>query len=98
VQFTGALASFMQTGSIAEIFGLRLFVDYVYTPSNAAVNAAYMGQILQSTETEGWALAEDIVSEVQRWAPQVGFRLVTHTTGKSGLVVEPFTCSIQHAT
>jgi hypothetical protein len=97
VQFSTALASYLQTGQISELFGLRLFVDYVYTPSNAATNLAYMGQVLQSNECEGWALAEDIISEIQRWAIQVGFRLVTHVSGKSALIVEPFTCSLQHA-
>jgi hypothetical protein len=97
VQFTTALASYLQTGQISELFGLRLFVDYVYTPSNCGANAAEYAQILQSNECVGFALAEDIISEIQRWAPQVGFRIVTHITGKSALIVDAFTCSIEHA-
>jgi hypothetical protein len=67
VQFTTALASYLQTGQISELFGLRLFVDYVYTPSNAGANSAYYAQVLQSNEAEGWAAAEDVISEIFPW-------------------------------
>lgn len=97
VQFTTALASYLQTGQISELFGLRLFVDYVYTPASPGGNSAKYAQVLQSNEASGWAAAEDVISEIQRWAPQVGFRIVTHITGKSALIVDAFTASIEHA-
>ncbi len=100
VQFTAAIADYLRTGSIAEIFGLRLFVDQVYntftggSPSN---NGDKMAHVLVSNEALGWAQAEDIVSEVQRWALQVGFRIVTHSIGKTALILDAFTGSLQHA-
>ncbi len=100
VQFTAAMADYLRTGSIAEIFGLRLFVDQVYntftggSPSN---NGDKMAHVLVSNEAIGWAQAEDIVSEVQRWALQVGFRIVTHSIGKTALILDAFTGSLQHA-
>jgi hypothetical protein len=96
VQFTTALATYLQTGQISELFGLRLFIDKVYEPATASADAAVMASVLQGGEAEGWAQAEDIVSEIQRWAPQVGFRIVTHTTGKSGLIMDPFVTLIEH--
>ncbi len=100
VQFTAAIADYLRTGSIAEIFGLRLFVDQVYntftggSPSN---NGDKMAHILVSNEAVGFAQAEDIVSEVQRWALQVGFRIVTHSIAKTALILDAFTGSLQHA-
>ncbi len=100
VQFTAAIADYLRTGSIAEIFGLRLFVDQVYntftggSPSNVGDKLAH---ILVSNEAVGFAQAEDIVSEVQRWALQVGFRIVTHSIAKTALILDAFTGSIQHA-
>jgi hypothetical protein len=100
VQFTAAMADYLRTGSIAEIFGLRLFVDQVYntftggSPSN---NGDKMAHVLVSNDAIGWAQAEDIVSEVQRWALQVGFRIVTHSIGKTALILDAFTGSLQHA-
>jgi len=102
VQYTAALADYLRTGSIAELFGLRLFVDQVYTPAagaqGAGANAAdRLAHVLVSNEALGYAQAEDIVSEVQRWALQVGFRIISHSMGKSALVLDEFTGSIQHA-
>jgi hypothetical protein len=100
VQYTAALADYLRTGSIAEIFGLRLFVDFQFAGVNAnfPANAKdVMATVLVSNEAVGWAQAEDIVSEVQRWALQVGFRVVTHSIGKSAMVLEPFTANTQHA-
>ncbi len=100
VQFTAALADYLRSGSIAEIFGLRLFVDKVYDRAiaNYGSNANdAIAHVLVSNEAVGWAQAEDIVSEVQRWALQVGFRIVTHSIGKTGLILDAFTGSIQHA-
>jgi hypothetical protein len=100
VQFTAALADYLRSGSIAEIFGLRLFVDKVYDRgiANFGSSAAdKIAHVLVSNEAVGWAQAEDIVSEVQRWALQVGFRIVTHSIGKTGLILDAFTGSIQHA-
>jgi hypothetical protein len=102
VQFTAALADYLRTGSIAELFGLRLFVDQVYTPAAGgsgagANNLDRLAHVLVSNEALGWAQAEDIVSEVQRWALQVGFRIISHSMGKSALVLDEFTGSINHA-
>jgi hypothetical protein len=97
VQFTTAMAAYVASGQISELFGLKLYVDKVYEPSNAAVANARLGSVLVSGETEGWAQAEDIISEIQRWAPQVGFRIVTHVTGKSARVMEPWVGHIVHA-
>ncbi len=100
VQYTAALADYLRTGSIAEVFGLRLFVDNIYlkTSANFTSNAGdELAHCLVSNEATGWAQAEDIVSEVQRWALQVGFRIVTHSIGKSANVLEEYIGSIQHA-
>jgi len=100
VQFTAALADYLRSGSIAEIFGLRLFVDKVYDRGIANFGSSAgdkIAHVLVSNEAVGWAQAEDIVSEVQRWALQVGFRIVTHSIGKTGLILDAFTGSIQHA-
>ena len=97
VQFTTAMASYVATGQISELFGLKLYVDKVYEPSNAAANAAVLAAVTVSGEAVGWAQAEDIISEIQRWAPQVGFRIVTHVTGKSALPMEPWVGLIKHA-
>ncbi len=97
VQFTAAMADYLRTGSIAELFGLRLFVDQVYTPATQTAAGDRIAHMLVSNEALGWAQAEDIVSEIQRWALQVGFRIVTHSIGKSALVLDEFTGSIQHA-
>ncbi len=97
VQFTAAMADYLRTGSIAELFGLRLFVDQVYTPATQTAAGDRIAHMLVSNEAIGWAQAEDIVSEIQRWALQVGFRIVTHSIGKSALVLDEFTGSIQHA-
>ncbi len=100
VQFTAALADYLRTGSIAQIFGLTLYVDQVYNRSitNYGSNANdTIAHVLVSNEAVGWAQAEDIVSEIQRWALQVGFRIVTHSIGKTGLVLDAFSGSIKHA-
>ncbi len=97
VQFTAALADYLRSGSIAEIFGLRLFVDQVYTPATQTAAGDRLAHVLVSNEAVGWAQAEDIVSEVQRWALQVGFRIVTHSIGKTALILDAFTGSLQHA-
>ena len=97
VQFTTALASYVATGQISELFGLKLYVDKVYEPSNAAASGAVLCAVTVGGEAVGWAQAEDIISEIQRWAPQVGFRIVTHVTGKSALVMEPWVGLIKHA-
>ena len=97
VQYTAALADYLRTGSIAEVFGLRLFVDQVYAlAKNMSAVGDELAHCLVSNEATGWAQAEDIVSEVQRWALQVGFRIVTHSIGKSAKVLEEFIGSIQH--
>jgi len=96
VQFTTAMASYVASGQISELFGLKLYVDKVYEPSNAAASGAVLCGINVSGEAVGWAQAEDIVSEIQRWAPQVGFRIVTHVTGKSALPMEPWVGLIKH--
>jgi hypothetical protein len=77
-QFTAALADYLRSGSIAQLFGLTLYVDNVYNRgiANFGSNANdAIAHILVSNEAEsqearhiGWAQAEDIVSEVQRWA------------------------------
>ncbi len=100
VQFTAALADYLRTGSIAELFGLRLFVDKVYDlgAANYGSNANdVIGSVLVSNEAVGWAQAEDIVSEVQRWALQVGFRIVTHSIGKTANILPAFIGNIKHA-
>jgi len=97
VQFTTALASYLQTGQISELFGMKLYVDQVYAPSNAGADGARYASICNGGEAIGWAQAEDIVSEIQRWAAAIGFRIVTHVTGGAKEVIEPFTALIKHA-
>jgi len=97
VQFTTALASYLQTGQISELFGMKLYVDQVYAPSNAGADGARYASICNGGEAVGWAQAEDIVSEIQRWAAAIGFRIVTHVTGGAKEVIEPFTALIKHA-
>jgi hypothetical protein len=97
VQFATALAGYLQSGKIAELFSLKLYLDAVYEPSNIAANGSRLGDVLQGGEAVGWAQAEDIISEIQRWAVMVGFRLVTHSTGKSGRVQDPFITHMKHA-
>jgi hypothetical protein len=79
---------------------MRLFVDNAYKGTNANFpsNANdVMAQVLVSNEAVGWAQAEDIVSEVQRFAVGIGFNIVTHSFGKSKLIMDPFVASIVHA-
>jgi hypothetical protein len=72
-------------------------VDQVYAlAKNMSAVGDELAHCLVSNEATGWAQAEDIVSEVQRWALQVGFRIVTHSIGKSANVLEEFIGSIQH--
>ena len=100
LQYAAALADYLRTGSIAEFFGMRLFVDNAYkgTNSNFPSNQNdVMAQVLVSNEAVGWAQAEDIVSEVQRFAVGIGFNIVTHSFGKSKLIMDPFVASIVHA-
>lgn len=97
VQFTTALAQYVQTGAISELFGLKLYVDKVWEPSNTAANGARLASICAGGEAVGYALAEDITSEIQRWAPSVGFRIVTRVMGKAATVMEPWTALIKHA-
>lgn len=96
VQFTTALATYVQTGAISELFGMKLYIDKVYEPANAAASNARLASLCYSGEAVGYALAEDIVSEIQRWAPAIGFRIVTHVIGKAATVVEPWTALIKH--
>ncbi len=100
LQYAAALADYLRTGSIAEFFGMRLFVDNAYkgTNSNFPTNANdVMAQALVSNEAVGWAQAEDIVSEVQRFAVGIGFNIITHSFGKSILIMDPFVSSSVHA-
>jgi len=97
VQFTSALASYVSTGRISELFGLELLIDAGYKPSDLTVNGAEMATILQKDEAVGWCQAGEVVSEMQRWARVVGFDMVTSVTGQSAIIVEPFTCSLEHA-
>jgi hypothetical protein len=99
VQYTAALADYLRTGSIGEFFGLRLFIDKQYDQAitNYGSNANdSLISVLVSNEALGWAQAEDIVSEVQRWARQVGFYIVTHSIGQSATVMEPFVAAAKH--
>src|SRR5260370_21817390 len=84
VQFTAALADYLRSGSIAEIFGLRLFVDKVYDRGIANFGSSAndtIAHVLVSNEAVGWAQAEDIVTEIQRGTLQVGSSIVTTTKG-----------------
>jgi hypothetical protein len=97
VTYTAALADYLRTGQLGEVFGLRLFVDQVYSPGASVATNAQYAHIGVSNEAVGWAQAEDIVAEIQRWAPSIGYNLVTHSIGKSALVLEPHVASIVHA-
>jgi len=100
LQYAAALADYLRTGSIAEFFGMRLFVDNAYkgTNSNFPSNQNdVMAQVIVSNEAVGWAQAEDIVSEVQRFAVGIGFNIVTHSFGKSALIMGEFVASLVHA-
>ena len=97
VQFTTALTSYVATGQISELFGLKLYVDDVYKPSNVAANGARYASMCVGGEAVGWAQAEDIISEIQRWAPFIGFFIVSHVTGDAVTVKEPHTGLIKHA-
>ena len=100
LQYAAALADYLRTGSIAEFFGMRLFVDNAYKGTNANFPSNQndvMAQALVSNEAVGWAQAEDIVSEVQRFAVGIGFNIVSHSFGKSKLIMDQFVCSITHA-
>jgi hypothetical protein len=98
VQFTSAFIDYMRTGGLTEMFGLKLFLDAVFAPTNNATpSGSVMGALLQSGEAVGWAQTEDVTSEIQRWAPQVGFNLVTHVIGASALIVDPAVALVEHA-
>lgn len=102
VQFTSAFIDYMRTVSLTEMFGLKLYLDAVFAPaagSNGAGanNGDVMGAMLQSGEAAGWAQTDDITAEIQRWAPQVGFNLVTHVIGATALIVDPAVALVEHA-
>jgi len=98
VQFTSALANYLQTGVVSELFGLKLFIDAVYTPPAATSTApANLGAVLQSGEAIGWAQANDITSAIQRWEPQIGMNIVTHVIGSSTAIVDEAIALAQQA-
>jgi hypothetical protein len=96
VQFTGALQEYLKMGVLPQICGLKIFRDSSYKPVTASADGAVMGAVLQSGEAIGWADAEDVMTEIQRWAPQVGFRVVTHVTGAAKLIADPFVALLKH--
>jgi len=97
VQFTSALQSFVSTGRISELFGLQLYVDSLFKPTTASADGAVMGAVMQRDESIGWCQAGDVVSEMQRWAPMVGFEMVTSVTGASKIIMEPSVSLLRHA-
>lgn len=98
VQFTSAFIDYLRTGNLTEMFGLKLYLDSVYAPSDGKGDSTgdALCAILQSGEAVGWAQTEDVTSEIQRWAPQVGFNLVTHIIGAGAKIVDPAIATVQH--
>lgn len=97
VQFYAALQDLLRTGKIPEIIGQQLFIDQNWGETFTGAVGEKYGMVLQSNEAEGFAQAWDVTSEIQRWAVQVGFRVVTSLSGKSALVVDEAVASIEHA-
>jgi hypothetical protein len=98
VQFTSALADYLKTGVVSELFGLKLFVDSIYTPPAAAAGApANLGAVVQANEAIGWSQVSDITSAIQRWEPQIGFNTVTHIIGSSCAIVDEAIALAQQA-
>jgi hypothetical protein len=97
VQFTGALQDFVRTGNVPSVFGLELYLDQTFAPADNTPDGSALCAVCKSDESIGWAQADDIKAEMQRWAPQVGFRIVTSATGFAKLIVEPSVGYAKHA-
>ena len=104
ITYYGALANYLLTGEIAQVFGMRVFSDNSYTFTNqtgtqknfTSASSKY-AQILVSNEVVGYAQAEDITAEIQRWSIAVAYQLVSHAFGGAALILDQHTTSIQHA-
>jgi hypothetical protein len=104
ITYYGALANYLLTGEIAQVFGMRVFSDNTYTYTNQTGTqknftsaASKYAQILVSNEAVGYAQAEDVTAEIQRWSIAVAYQLVTHAFGGAALVLDQHTLDIEHA-
>ncbi len=100
VQYTAGLNDLLRASSINPVkptlLGLTIYTDPVYGDTFSGAIGEKYAHILQASDTIGFAQAEDLVAEIQRWAVQVGFRIVSHLTGQAALVMDPFCASIEH--
>jgi len=87
VQFTSALDSYVKSGAISEIFGMKIFSDAVYAPTAPATSGANLGAVLQADEAIGWAQIRDVSSEMTRWGVDVGFYVTTSVIGAPAKIV-----------
>jgi hypothetical protein len=102
--YMGAMADFLKTGKIPVLAGLSVFMDYVFADACGATSESYgytqyqpYAIALQSDEAVGFAQAWDISAEIQRYAENAAFKLVTTLAGDSQPVVQDWIGYIEHA-
>ena len=96
IQFYGALQDYLKMGQMPEIMGMKIFEDPTWGESFSGTTGEEYAAVLWAGEAEGWAMAEDVHTEVQRWAIQVGVRMVSSISGKSCLIMDPWVSLIDH--
>ena len=97
IQFYGALQDYLKMGQMPEIMGMKIFEDPTWGETFTGTTTEKYAAILWAGEAEGFAMADDVHTEVQRWAPQVGCRMVSSLSGKSALIMDPWVSLLQHA-
>jgi len=89
VQFYASLQDFIKEGTLPRIMGMRVSEDPVWGETFTGTSAEVYGAVLWGGEAVGFCLADDVHTEVQRWAPRVGARIVSSVAGKSVLIMSP---------
>jgi len=96
VQFTAAMKDYISTGKVAQIMGMDILEDVLWGEGFGGTSGEKYAACYFQKHSMGLAVAEDTRTAIQRWEPQVGFRVVTHNTCKSTLIVEPWVCLTTH--
>ena len=96
VQFYASLADFIKEGRLPIVMGMRVSEDPVWGETFTGTTGEKLAAVLWGGEAMGFCLADDVHTEIQRWAPQVGARFVSSVAGKSVLIQAPWVSLIQH--
>jgi phage baseplate assembly protein W len=96
IQFYSALQDYITSGHVGQIMGMDITEDPVYGETFTGTTGEQYATVAFGGHAIGYAVAEEVQTAIQRWEPQVGFRVVTHLTAKSTLVAEPWVTNIHH--